>query len=152
MERRAFLGWAGVGVLASCLPVAIAACSSPQTPNNRETSDSQDPNEDVAVTPNGEGFLAVGSVDQLKQDGYLVNKAAKVMVVQGENNNLSALNPTCTHQQCTVEWRQSSSSLYCPCHGSEFATDGTVIQGPAEQPLSSYAVQEEGSSVLVKVS
>lgn len=50
-----------------------------------------------------------------------------------------ALSARCTHLRCVVEFAPGSDGAAptwdCPCHGSRFALDGTVIQGPAEKDL-----------------
>jgi glycine/D-amino acid oxidase-like deaminating enzyme/nitrite reductase/ring-hydroxylating ferredoxin subunit len=51
---------------------------------------------------------------------------------QGE---LFAVSPVCTHLGCKVHWNSVETSWDCPCHGSRFRPDGTVIEGPALAPL-----------------
>jgi Rieske Fe-S protein len=47
---------------------------------------------------------------------------------------LYAISSRCTHLGCTVE--RQPDGFHCPCHGSQFAPDGQVRQGPATRPLS----------------
>jgi Rieske Fe-S protein len=48
---------------------------------------------------------------------------------------LHAVSAVCTHMGCKVHWNSVETSWDCPCHGSRFRPDGTVIEGPALQPL-----------------
>lgn len=66
-----------------------------------------------------------------------------IVEVQGESlaayrdrdGILYALSPVCTHLKCKVHWNGVETSWDCPCHGSRFAPDGTVVEGPAVEPL-----------------
>jgi cytochrome b6-f complex iron-sulfur subunit len=40
---------------------------------------------------------------------------------------------TCTHLGCIVE--EDGEGYACPCHGSRFGEDGSVLEGPAKEPL-----------------
>ncbi len=150
MDRREFLSWVGVGALASYLPVAIAACS-PQTEEDQEVATTTETK--TKTTTAAEGFLAVGTVEELDKTGQILNKQEKIIVVRNpENKEITALNATCPHRSCIVEWEAEIKNLECPCHGSRFATDGKLLKGPADKSLLSYEVKEENGSILVKVS
>ncbi|HSL59748.1 MAG TPA: FAD-dependent oxidoreductase [Acidimicrobiales bacterium] len=49
-----------------------------------------------------------------------------------------AVSLTCTHLGCTVAFNSAERSWDCPCHGSRFATDGSVLEGPAVHPLDRF--------------
>ena len=51
------------------------------------------------------------------------------------DGELFAVSPICTHLGCKVHWNSVETSWDCPCHGSRFRVDGTVIEGPAIAPL-----------------
>lgn len=152
MKRRQFNNLFGLGLLATSLPVAIAACNPTET-----TSEAPEPADAPAATidetPREDGFAALGTVADLDSNGYLAKKAfiaGPVIVIRDPANadSVIALNSMCTHQGCSVEWKDNSFA--CPCHGSSFNTDGSVASGPATEPLAAYEAIIDGDLVLVK--
>ncbi|MCI0607018.1 Rieske 2Fe-2S domain-containing protein [bacterium] len=49
-----------------------------------------------------------------------------------------AVSIVCTHLGCIV--KSSASGFDCPCHGSRFSQDGSVLRGPAPKALPRLAV------------
>lgn len=77
------------------------------------------------------------------KDLELKTGEAVVANMRGENiaayrdasSGLHVLSAVCTHMGCLVGWNATDHSWDCPCHGSRFAVDGSVIHGPATQAL-----------------
>ena len=59
----------------------------------------------------------------------------QLAVSRDANGALCAVSARCTHLGCIVAWNDAEGSWDCPCHGSRFAVDGAVLEGPAVHPL-----------------
>lgn len=59
----------------------------------------------------------------------------KIAVSVDEHGNYNYIKAGCTHLGCIVAWNSVEKTWDCPCHGSRFKTDGTVLTGPAVQNL-----------------
>jgi cytochrome b6-f complex iron-sulfur subunit len=152
MKRRNFFRLVGIGWFVTALPNAITACSS-QTGKFLSTSQAS-PLPDLPKR--ADGFVAVGTVSTLDQTGFLktqiAGKPALIVRDPAHKNTLRAVSRTCTHAGCLVDWNADDKKLECPCHDSQFALDGRVLQGPAEQALPTYAAKLENNDILLKFS
>jgi Rieske Fe-S protein len=79
----------------------------------------------------------VDSADDLKagQGGLVRHGTAKIAAFRREDGFLIERSATCTHMGCVVHWNPFEQCWDCPCHGSQFQPDGTVINAPAIRPL-----------------
>ncbi|WP_138417135.1 FAD-dependent oxidoreductase [Aquibacillus sediminis] len=64
-------------------------------------------------------------------------------VYRDQDGEVHAVDTTCTHMGCEVNWNEGDRTWDCPCHGSRFSIDGQVMEGPAQQPLQMYHVQQQ---------
>ena len=78
--------------------------------------------EEVERLAPGEGTIVRAGVGQ-----YAVHR--------DEAGVLHVLSARCTHLGCIVGWNPADRAWECPCHGSRFAGDGTLVQGPATSDL-----------------
>ena len=62
---------------------------------------------------------------------------ARILVIRTGRDAYSALSTQCTHEGCPVN-RPVNGVITCPCHGSRYALDGSVLHGPALYPLTRY--------------
>jgi len=77
--------------------------------------------------------------------------SARLMEVGGEgvaayrdpSGKVHAVSSTCTHLGCKVHWNDAENTWDCPCHGSRFGLDGTVIEGPAHESLARLELPSE---------
>ena len=72
--------------------------------------------------PNGHGGI-------VEHDGH------KAAVSKDADGRTTVHHCRCTHLGCEVEWNPDDRTWECPCHGSRFAEDGQVLDGPAINPL-----------------
>jgi Rieske Fe-S protein len=81
--------------------------------------------------------LSAPAADQLSPgEGAVVDvDGNKVAAFRDEGGTVHAVSATCTHLGCIVNWNPAEGSWDCPCHGSRFAADGQVLNGPAVEDL-----------------
>lgn len=76
-------------------------------------------------------------LDQLQNDeGSVVYVNSKrTGAYKDPQGKLHCVDTTCTHLGCEVNWNAGDRTWDCPCHGSRFSYDGSVVEGPAKKPL-----------------
>lgn len=141
MKRRKFLLWGFVGTIVNYL---IASSSNVKAQSTQIISDKDNKNK--------QGFITIGSLSQLKKEGSILKEESEIgdvlLIKKGENSAI-AVDPTCTHAGCIVDFNKSN--FLCPCHQSKFTLEGKVIEGSrAKSSLKSYQVKIVGDDILVK--
>lgn len=96
--------------------------------------------ENVEATRHWIELLTKREVRDLEQirpgHGALVRLDGRpVAAFRDETGELHLRLAVCTHAGCVVHWNGFERCWDCPCHGSQFGTDGEVLNGPAFAPL-----------------
>jgi Rieske Fe-S protein len=74
-----------------------------------------------------------------------------VYLVRTGDQNVRALQSTCTHLGCRTSYDRKSKLILCPCHGGVFDVEGHVVSGPPPAPLPTLSTRIEDGQVLVQV-
>jgi Rieske Fe-S protein len=124
--RRQFLAAACAAAASATAASALGACGSPFTPS---TAIVGPPEVTVALMAVGQ---TVG-VDDVGEGG------SGIAVTRLAADSVIAVSRQCTHQACSVALPGTTlGAMVCPCHGSRFTVQGSVLQGPAPAPLRTF--------------
>ena len=110
--------------------------------------------ENISMVQNLPEYLGPGeveSVDELKpgQGALIRSGLKKIAAYRDADGRLHARSAVCTHMGCIVHWNSFEQCWDCPCHGSQFAMDGTAINGPAVRPLGEAEIEDAQGEELV---
>jgi glycine/D-amino acid oxidase-like deaminating enzyme/nitrite reductase/ring-hydroxylating ferredoxin subunit len=96
--------------------------------------------ENLTPLKNFTEYVTAGELESTKAlkpgEGGLYRKGLHKLAVNRDlDGQLHMHSATCTHLGCVVHWNSTEQCWDCPCHGSQFATDGTALNGPAIRTL-----------------
>jgi Rieske Fe-S protein len=153
--RRTFLGWwiaslMTATILTALPPLLVYLWPAPPKGQKKgpltialdmpmdQITDGQAVKFNAPASPNSAFIMADGGGDNAAGDlafgGFVVKNQGKIDVF--------AIN--CSHLGCSIALNESAKTFDCPCHGSRFHLDGTVLRGPAPAPLS-HLTWKQGS-------
>lgn len=136
MQRKRFLSWLAWGGFGQAIAI-ITGCSKKST--------------------EPQGFAKFASILEVEESkgAILRDYFAKdpILLVQDPDDKTQyrAVNATCSHQKCIVNWNGDRQAFVCPCHGSTFGADGKVLQGPAKEALQTFPTRVKEKDIYVKV-
>ncbi|MCB0833562.1 MAG: ubiquinol-cytochrome c reductase iron-sulfur subunit [Bacteroidetes bacterium] len=93
--------------------------------------------------------IVLSDYPELSMDGgYKVIKDVMIdgiednlIIVRQSEKNYVVLSSICRHKKCNVKFRNSKQLFVCPCHGSNYDLEGSVVKGPSSGPLPKYKVE-----------
>ncbi|MEA5054572.1 MAG: Rieske (2Fe-2S) protein [Propionicimonas sp.] len=132
LSRRAVLIGVGGGALALCLAGCGAATGPQDSSSAGSSAAAGTATIEVADVPVGSGAIV-----------------GQYVVTQPTQGTFVAFSYLCTHQNLPVQ-EVSDTAIVCGRHGSTFSlADGSVITGPATEPLAAATVIRTGDTLTI---
>ena len=139
-SRRSFLKnlWIGLGAIASLefLWLTFSFLSPIKKTNANDNSQ----------------LRTVGELKNIPVNTVIPVRSGQFYLVRLNDGGLLALSLKCSHLGCSVSWDAGKNRFICPCHASEFAMNGNVINPPAPRALDYYPVIIDKGVVKVDTS
>ena len=132
MERREFFSLLGIGTAGIVVGNVLTSCT-----------------KDIPSTSTSADFtidLSSASYSSLQTVGHYIYKN-NIVIIHESDGSYAAISDICTHQGCTVNF--TGSGFQCPCHGAQYALDGSVLRGPATRPLQKYNTSLTGNTLRI---
>jgi cytochrome b6-f complex iron-sulfur subunit len=136
-DRRGVLNWLlgvwGGGVLAATFYPVVRYLAPPDIPEAAALS------------------VAAGSARTLlPNSGRVVPFGSRpAIVVRTPAGELRAFSATCTHLDCTVQYRSDLQRIWCACHNGQYDLNGRNIAGPPPRPLEAYDVNLKDDEIVI---
>ena len=95
--------------------------------------------------------VKVGKLEDIPRDsGQIIKFGSKpVLLVRTRDDELKAFDGTCTHLDCTVQYKKDEGIVWCACHNGQYDLTGRNIAGPPPKPLEQYRVVVQADEVLI---
>ncbi len=72
-----------------------------------------------------------------------------VILIRDAKGAFKAFSATCTHLDCTVQYRSDFGMIWCACHNGKYDLNGRNVSGPPPRPLDEFTVTVQGDEVLI---
>lgn len=137
-SRKKFLDWllgTSVGGLVVAVAYPVVRYIIPPEVPEAAVSSVVLPFEATDMTPNTGRIFKFGSKPGI--------------IVKTPSGELRAFSAECTHLDCTVQYRDDLTQIWCACHNGHYDLAGVNVAGPPPRPLTPYQVNVRGTQIVV---
>jgi cytochrome b6-f complex iron-sulfur subunit len=85
-------------------------------------------------------IITAGMVDDFPPGSVTHIPNGRSYLVRLVDGGFLAVYQRCTHLGCNVPWDQTANAFICPCHSSQFDTQGELLNPPAPRPLDLFSI------------
>lgn len=87
-------------------------------------------------------------LSELKENSGVIIEELNIAILK-KDGKIKVYSLKCTHLGCIVKFY--NDGFICPCHGSEFGSDGEVLKGPALKALKSLNYRIKNNKIYVSL-
>ncbi|HEX8332796.1 MAG TPA: Rieske 2Fe-2S domain-containing protein [Segetibacter sp.] len=143
MDRKEFLSTFGYGLAAICAGGCLASCSKSSTDT---------PGGGTGTTPPAGVNFTVDLNNEIKNIGESITRNGVIvarLATGATASSFTAVQVACTHEGTAVSFSNSQTKFICPNHGSQFTTEGVVLNGPATKNLKKFNIAVASNTMTV---
>lgn len=95
--------------------------------------------------------VKVGPVDSVPPNSAVIFKFGRKpgILIHTPDGEFKAFEATCSHLDCTVQYKPDWKLVWCACHNGRYNLEGINISGPPPRPLTSYTVHRKDGDIYV---
>lgn len=95
--------------------------------------------------------VKAGKVGAFEKDSGLIVRFGNkpVILMRNAAGEFRAFSATCTHLDCTVQYRKDMGLIWCACHNGRYDINGRNVAGPPPRPLDEYRVVVQGDDIFI---
>ncbi|HWS00942.1 MAG TPA: Rieske 2Fe-2S domain-containing protein, partial [Prolixibacteraceae bacterium] len=142
MERSRFFSTLGISAGMIFLAPVLNSCSKSMDDGTNPPGGGNNGDVDFTLDLSSSTYSALNT-----NGGFIIKD--RIIVARTSTGIFVALSSVCTHEGATIGYDGSANRFHCPNHGSNFTTEGAVINGPASSALKKYNTQLTGTSLRV---
>ena len=95
--------------------------------------------------------LKVGPVAEFKNNSSKIVKFGRtpVILIRTKDGKFKAMEATCTHLDCLVQFKEDTQQIFCACHNGIYDLQGRNVSGPPPKPLKQYDVNITNDEIRI---
>ena len=93
----------------------------------------------------------IGTVENFPPESSKIVKFGRkpAIIVRTEDGEFRALEATCTHLDCIVQYKKDTKQIFCACHNGIYDLHGRNISGPPPRPIGEFQVNIINDEIVI---
>jgi len=96
--------------------------------------------------------ISIGKASEMENNSSKMFKIGNKpgILIKTNEGEIKAFSATCTHLDCTVQFKKDENLIWCACHNGRYDLNGTNVSGPPPKPLTKFNVVVQKDEIFVQ--